>query len=301
MSTKKIRSGSNHILLWFILFTVIAALLYVRFFAPSDGTERIDPDGRLLIHFIDVGQGDCTLITAPTGESILIDAGPGDFKYSVRRYLDVQHIRHLDYVVFTHPHEDHIGGGAVVVMNYKIDSILMPDITSNAATFRNLLEAIEEKDVPVTVPKPGDRYTLGEATITVLSPLREQYDSVNDTSIVLQIEYGKTAFMLTGDAGESAEADILRTYDADEYLKSDVLKTGHHGSSSSTSTAWLEAVSPSIAVISCGKDNAFGHPHGETLARLERAGVTVYRTDLDGTVVLCSDGQTVSVIRPSAK
>ena len=185
-----------------------------------------------------------------------------------------------------------------MIKNYRVDTVFMPDITSNASTFRNLLQAMEDKKLSVTVPEPGDRYALGDVMITVLNPLREEYDSVNDYSIVLRIEYGSTSIMMTGDAEQPAEEDMLRTFDAAEYLHCDVLKAGHHGSASSTSAAWLSAVSPKVAVISCGKDNAFGHPHGEILARLEAAGVTVYRTDLLGNVVLCSDGRTVSLIRP---
>lgn len=256
--------------------------------------ERIKETGSLLrVHFLDVGQGDCALITFDE-EAMLIDAGPASAGDTVLRYLEDQGIKHLKYVVATHPHEDHIGSMDRVLSTFQVDTLIMPKMTADTRTFEAMLTVINEKSIKVTAPAAGAQYKLGDAAITLLGPVREDYEDLNNCSVVLKLEYGKSAFLFTGDAEAEAEADLLAS-GAD--VSAQVLKVGHHGSSTSTSDAFLKAVSPSYAVLSVGAGNSYGHPDSKTLQKLKAAGCTVLRTDLEKTVVLESDGSGVSYVQ----
>ncbi len=253
-------------------------------------------DGELEVHVIDIGQGDSILVRW-NGGNMLIDAGPNSGEDALRAHLDACGVKKLDYLVCTHPHEDHIGGADMVVKNYEIGKILMPVTSVSTATVNRLLDAIEEKDVPVEAPAPGDVYTLGDVSFEILGPDPSVEDDANNSSIVLRLRFGDTYFMFTGDAEKESEAKILESFPESD-LKSDFLKVGHHGSSTSTSEAFLAAVSPEYAAISCEKGNSYGHPHRETIAVLKKYGITgdrLLRTDISGTIVVVSDGQTLSV------
>ena len=191
--------------------------------------------------------------------------------------------------VATHPHSDHMGGMAKVIAAIPIGTFLAPDVVHTTNAFERMLDALEDKGLALTVAQAGDAYTLGGADFTVLAPSNPREDDLNNASVVLRMDFGGTRFLFTGDAEKASEAEML----AAGGLSCDVLKVGHHGSATSTHEAFLQAVSPSVAVISCGAGNSYGHPHAETMQRLEAIGARVLRTDERGAVVLITDGERV--------
>ena len=235
------------------------------------------PEGELAVHFIDVGQGDAALLVTSQG-TVMIDAGPRSAKDATLRYVR-EHTERIDLMILTHPHEDHIGGAADILRDIPTEKVLMPDITSDSETFEGLLDAIEDSGAQTALAAAGDVYELGDMRVTVLAPLGTDYENMNDYSIVCRVDYGERSVMFTGDAEKCSEEEILDAYDASA-LRCDVLKAGHHGSSTSSSEEFLEALEPRIAVISAGRDNSYGHPHAETLQALGHAGTEkIYRTD----------------------
>ena len=247
----------------------------------------------LKVHFIDVGQGDSILIQCPNGSDILVDAGVSAEGPTVVDYLKDQGVSTLYAIVETHPHEDHIGGLSDVINSFTIKNVYTTKAASTTKTYTNLQNLIEEKNLPVTnvtygVTIPAD----SSVSMTFLSPIRTSYSDLNDWSGVLKVQYGDVSFLLMGDASTSVEGDLLSK--CKDKLPSTVLKVGHHGSSTSTSSSFLDAVKPQYAVIEVGKDNPYGHPTSETLNRLSDANVKVFRTDLDGTIVFTTDGKTIS-------
>ena len=246
----------------------------------------------LEVIFLDVGQGDSILLK--TGDhNMLIDAGDIGKDSIILNYLAKYNVTSLDYIVATHPHADHIGSMPSVIRKMdNVGTIIMPDKTHTTKAFENLLNAIEDNDIAITIPKAGDNFTLGNASVQILAPNSGGYSDINDYSIVLRVEFGETAFLFTGDAGSTSEAQQMSN---GLTLESDVLKVGHHGSRTSSSQRYLDAVSPNYAVISSGAGNTYGHPHSELLSRLNAMGVTIYRTDLNGTIVFTSDGKEIFV------
>ena len=226
---------------------------------------------------------------------MIIDAGPADAKNDLRNYIQKLGITEFEYAVFTHPHEDHIGGADMVVNEFNVKNIIMPNATSTSATFERLLTAIEEKDTNVTEAVSGNKYYIGDANFTILAPNNDSYNSLNDYSVVIRFVYGNTSFMFTGDAESLSESEILDIYPTSS-LKCDVLSAGHHGSSTSNSEDFVYAVNPETVLISCGEGNSYGHPHREALTLFEKIGAKVYRTDIEGSIVIKSDGNTISVI-----
>lgn len=253
-------------------------------------------DGYLRVHFIDVGQGDSILIQA--GErAMLVDAGTNESGSIVTEYLSSLNITKLDYLIGTHPHEDHIGGLDDVIRSFEIGTVIMPDVSHTTQTYEDVLDALLEKNLTVTVPHPGDSYSIGDAAFTILSPSADiageaaETGDLNNLSVGIRLVYGSNAFVLCGDAESDSEREMV---ESGLSLKADVLKAGHHGSSTSTSDAFLAAVDPDYAIISCGRDNSYGHPHQETMDKLKAAGVSVLRTDEQGTIVAVSDGRTIT-------
>lgn len=246
------------------------------------------------VHFIDVGQGDCTLIKSG-GRSMLIDSGESGNDKTVLDYLEKEKITKLDYVVITHMHTDHMGSMAKILQGVEVDNIIMSELneknTPTGKAYENLLNVVSQSGARVLRAKAGDTYTLADAVVEILGPVKA-YTELNNTSVVMRVVYKSTSFLFTGDAEKQAEDDIISS---GANVNSDVLKVGHHGSDTSTSKDFLTAVSPGLAVISCGKDNSYGHPNEETIRLLNEYGVNIKRTDENGNIVVISNGENISV------
>ncbi len=284
-----------------LFFLIVAVLFFTAGCASLNATDEhkgaLQPTtpetGVLKVHFIDVGQADCILAQLPGGQNMLVDAGNNDDGNTVVNYLQSAGVKKIDYLVGTHPHEDHIGGLDTVINNFDIGKVYMPRVTQNTKTYRDVLEALKNKGLKITPAKAGvEILHEGGVTATILSPRSPSYDELNDYSAVIKLTFDRASFLLTGDAGKIPEKEMLA---AGMDLKADVLKIGHHGSRTSTTPAFLKAVNPKYAVICVGKGNDYGHPHRETLQRLKQAGVKVYRTDLNGTVVFNTDGKEINI------
>ena len=243
----------------------------------------------LSVHYIDVGQADCALLEC-AGQYMIIDGGNVDDSDLVVTYLQDQGVEQLHTVVCTHAHEDHVGGLAAVLAVYPTEQILSPTRTYSSACFDDFLYYADQQDIAITIPDPGDSFYLGNAEVTVLGPVKS-YADPNNTSIVVKVEFGDTSFLFTGDMEKDAETDML-DYGMD--VSADVLKVGHHGSSTSTGYRFLYEVDPEYAVISVGTDNTYGHPHRETVAILADAGVPMLRTDELGTILAVTDGSEIT-------
>ncbi len=243
----------------------------------------------LEVHFLDVGQGDATLLVCD-GHAMLIDAGENSRGMEVQDYLLDRGIEKLDYVVGTHPDADHIGGLDVILRKFDCSIVMFPEAESDTTAYRNMMDAVSYKGYSIVHPEVGEVYPLGSAEITVLTSKEQIHEESNDYSIGLKVTFGENVFLFIGDAQEAAQQEMLAT---GLELQADVLKAGHHGSSDSANAAFLEAVSPDYAVISCGVENDYGHPHEKTLRLFKEAGVKVFRTDEQGSVVAMSDGEEI--------
>lgn len=251
--------------------------------------NSVQTGGSLEIHFLDVGQGDAVLLVSD-GHAMLVDAGEEDKGTAVFLYLKKQGIKKLDYVIGTHPHSDHIGGMDVVLTKYKCNTLIMPDDESDSKAYREIREVMKYKRLPNSVPVPGQTYPLGSASVTVIAP-QKSYEDANNSSVGILITHGENRFLLTGDAEAEAEADILA---GGMDISADVYKAGHHGSATSSTEDFVNRINPRYAVISCGEDNAYGHPHGEVLNRFRQKGIQVFRTDEQGSIVAYSDGKEIT-------
>lgn len=252
-------------------------------------------DTNLRVHFIDVGQGDSILVQFPDGKNMLVDAGKNGSANAIVNYLKKAGVNRIDYLVGTHPHEDHVGSMDTVIKSFQIGEIFMPRATNNTKTFRDVLQAIKDKGLKVTTAKAGVNIIKADnLTADIIAPHKTEYESLNNHSAVIKITYGKISFLLTGDAEEQSEFEMLAS--SAVRPQADVLKVGHHGSKSSTSSGFLNAVNPKYAVISLGAGNDYGHPHKVTMDRLSKAGVQVLRTDEKGTIVFSTDGKEISYI-----
>ncbi|MBM7615784.1 ComEC/Rec2 family competence protein [Alkaliphilus hydrothermalis] len=247
----------------------------------------------LAIHVLDVGQGDSILIITPNNKSILIDGGDEDYGEYVVDYLKRQNIKRIDWLVGTHPHSDHIGGLGTVISHLEIGEFYMPSTPHTSIVFEDLLRNVAEKKLKITGGKAGDVIDISkDLSINLLGPLENYGDDLNNWSIVLQLKYKEKSFIFMGDAEEQVEEDLLDAYPSHQ-LKSHFIKIGHHGSTTSTSPKFLDALAPDVAIITVGKDNAYGHPHKSILQRIYSYQVKLYRTDLQGSVVFYSDGQKI--------
>lgn len=255
------------------------------------GSAKVSGGETLEVHFMDVGQGDATLIRQGS-HAMLIDAGNNDKGTAIQSYLQSQGIEQLDYVIGTHPDADHIGGLDVVLYKFSWEKVLMPDFEKDSRTYEDVIRVIQDQNKTITKPEVGSTYALGEAEFTIVSPREKSYGTnSNNYSVGLRLVFGNNSFLFTGDAEEEAEQDML---ESGQELSADVFKAGHHGSSTANTEEFLELVHPKAVVISCGENNSYGHPHAEVLNELRSRGTDIYRTDEQGTIVASSDGETIT-------
>ena len=253
--------------------------------------SEVPPEGELQIHVIDVGQADSTLIRTAHG-NILIDAGTNDSETDLKAHLYACKIQKIDYLILTHPHSDHIGGADMIIESFDVGTVLTTDTPSEEETYNQLVEALDSEGTNTAYPGVGDSYTMGDVTITALSPVSES-DDLNSMSLVVKLTFGDISMLFTGDSQEESEIGMLEHH-GPEMLDCDYLKVAHHGSASSSCETFLSAVTPEIASISCGKGNSYGHPRSEVLERLDKSGCkTVVRTDISGTQIIVTDGNSI--------
>lgn len=262
---------------------------------PADNDIVAAAESDFSVHFVDVGQGDCILIESGD-KNMLIDAGENGSEEAVLEYLEQQKIKEFDFVVATHPHSDHIGGLSEVISEYPVKNVIMPRLskenTPTTVTYEKMLKAVKESGARVLAAVPGNVYSLDEAEFQIIAPF-EQDENLNNMSVGIKLTYQGKSFLFTGDAEKAVEKQMMNSeYD----LSADVFKLAHHGSSTSNSKAFLQAAAPDYAVISCGEDNSYGHPHREIVDLLYDLDMYVYRTDRDGSVVFTVNNNELKVV-----
>jgi beta-lactamase superfamily II metal-dependent hydrolase len=258
-----------------------------------EGRSLPSPSSLLEVNFIDVGQADSIFIKFPEGKTMLIDAGNNDDGKTIINYLKRFGIKKLDAVVGTHPHEDHIGAMDDVINAFDIGKIYMPKVTTTTRTYKDVLTAIAKRNLKITTARGGMTIPLeNDVNVEIIAPNNNRYEDLNNYSVVLKVTYKDTSFLFAGDAEKQSEEEMLKQ---NYNLKAEVLKVGHHGSSSGTSEEFLSAVSPRYAIISVAKNNDYGHPHKETLRRLATHGVKVYTTADNGNILVKSDGKNINI------
>ena len=272
-----------------IIFAIIFSTLIFFTGCLSDVFGKSYPDTGLRVHYIDVGQADSILIQGPNNKNMLIDAGETKDN-AVLNYIDSLNINRLDVVIATHPHSDHISEMDDVIKKYDIGEFYMPKVSHSSKTFENMLDALSEKNISPIAAKAGMSFEFDGLNCEILAPVNGNYESLNNYSVVIRLTYGENKFLFAADAEELSEKEILNSA-AD--IHSDVLKVGHHGSSTSTSSEFLKAVNPTYAVISCGENNEYGHPHKEIIERLKN--INTYITKDLGTIVITSDSKNINV------
>ncbi len=276
----------NRIIISILLVACIVGLCL------GNTVASLDTPKNLLVHYLDVGQADSILIQLPDSKVALIDAGNKDDSAKIIKYLKDLKINKIDYLIGTHPHEDHIGGMADIVKAFQVDKIYMPKVTTTTATYKYLITTIKNKKLTIIEAKAGvDIVANNLFKFTVLAPTLTKYEDMNNYSIVAKLVYNKNSFLFTGDAEKISEDLIIK---AKYNLKADVLKVGHHGSTSSTSTAFARAVSPKYSIISVGLYNVYNHPDNIIINRLKLYG-EVHRTDKEGTIIVMSDGSKITL------
>ena len=285
--------------------TVIIVFAFIGYYFEGNGEENLENNVETLslidenvsinnenlkIHYVDVGQGD-SIIIEQNGHYMLIDAGPNSCKENLLSYINSLNIKKFDYVIGTHAHEDHIGSMDAVINSYEVDKVLFSKHTTTTKTFENFANAVKNKGLKLYAPSVNEEFEFQDSKFIVLAPNSSYYSDLNNYSIVIKFIYKDTSYLFTGDAETLSEQEML---DKNLDVEADVLKVGHHGSKSSTSKKFLDAVNPKYAIISCGVDNDYGHPKSVIMNRLKKANVIVYRTDESSTIVLTSDGKNIT-------
>ena len=282
-----------------IIYTIIVIIGFITaiYYFLKDN-EEVKPTPEIIpsleVQFVDVGQADCTLIRHQD-HNILIDAGNNkDGKLLVKYFQDLG-ITKFDYVIGTHPHEDHIGGMKKVVESFDFGSIYMPKAETNTLTYENLLTAIQKKNKKIKTAKAKTRIVTSSDSylkVETLAPNSSSYTDLNDYSVVIKVTYGKVRMLYMGDAGKDSENEMLnKNYN----VSADVVKVGHHGSSSASTQKFINSVGAQYAIMSVGSDNDYGHPNSQTIDRWERSGAQVIRTDIYGDIVLTTNGDTFDI------
>lgn len=288
------------IMMLILIFSLVSCEALLALFEPPDETYEI-PEGSCEFHMIDVGQGDAILIRVD-GKNILIDTSESGEREKLVAYLEKYNVTEIEYFVATHPDSDHIGSADYVINNYTINNVILSPKEHTSKTYERMISAIEAKvesgeikDVINPQDMLGESIMVGDLELKMLGPIGEYSKSDNNNpSVVIMARWGNTKVLLTGDAETKAEERLIEEYGND--LKCDVLKVGHHGSHSSTwESGLLDYAQPTYATISCGEGNSYGHPHTETMEALEEYNVTVYRTDTDGSIVITTDGEEITI------
>lgn len=256
----------------------------------SESSQIVPDDGNLEVHFIDVGQGSATLIESD-GHYMLIDGGDSKYAARVVSYLQDEDVSKLDYIIATHYDADHLNGVVDTLESYDTDVVIAPDYTAESKVYKSFVNLIDEKNINITYPKSGEEYKIGDAEFTILAPNDTHYDDANDYSVAIKLVNGNNTFIMTGDAEIESEYEMLET---GIDLSCDVYLAGHHGSKYSSSQAFMQAMHPDSVVISAGKNNKYGHPSEDALARFNAMGCDIYRTDELGDIVAISDGKNIT-------
>ena len=283
-----------------LLIVIIGTYIYKEnYYKPSNNknniniqnkekTKEISSEINFKISYIDVGEAESILIQSD-GENALIDAGNTIDGNKLVKYFKSLGITNFKYLFGTHAHEDHIGGLANIIYNFNIDEIYMPKTRSKYKSYNNVLKALNKKNKELLTPEIDQRLFLGESIIDILY-VGDFPENINNTSIILKLTYKNTSYLFTGDTTKDIELEIVN-----KDIKSNVLKVAHHGSNDATSAQFLSKVHPEYAIISCGKNNDYHHPHHITLDKLEKIGAKLYRTDIDGTIIVKSDGNFINI------
>lgn len=279
--TKKIK---KFILLFLLTVAAVSVILYAA--RPIPEKQATYDSKKITAHFLDVGQADSTFIELPNGETMLIDAGNLKNGEQIIEYIKELDYTKIDYLVATHPHADHIGGMPTIINNLEIGTLYMTDKEANSRIFEKLLDTVEEHNTNTCLAEKGmDILNKNKLKISVISPERDEYNDLNNSSLVVKIAYESTEFLFTGDINKVVENKLAKTD-----IEADILKVSHHGSNTASSDKFISAVSPKTAVISCGENNSYKHPSPVVLDILENKGIKLYRTDTDGTIIISADG-----------
>ena len=304
---KKPRIQKQTVILAIVLLLLATAILYFEVYKPAmkeyqnrtpspAPTATIMPQGavtagKYTIEFIDVGQADCILVSNGP-DTMLIDAGNNEDGAKLVDYLATTGIEDIDYLIGTHPHEDHIGGLDDIIEHYDIGKLILPEKTANTKTYKDVIHAAEEKNLAVTNPQAGQTWNVGEAECQVLSCQAEDVNDMNQWSVVIRMTIGNISFLFTGDQEKENEETILETgYE----VTSTFYKAAHHGSRTSNSKEFLNEVDPEYIIIPVGEDNSYGHPHKEAMSTFADTEAEIYRTDQHGTVIIITDGMNYSI------
>lgn len=307
---KKKQTFLKNVALWLALAVLLAASLTLTGCsggkkASSQGTsEQSSSQGQTQesqapadarsadtqVHFIDVGQG-LSVLAESDGHFLLFDGGDRKASSLVVSYLKDQGVETLDYVIASHYDADHLNGVVGALNVFQVSQVLAPDYEADTKVFQSFQSAIEKKNIPLSHPAPGDSFTFGNASFTVLAPQDKSYQNANDYSVAIRLTAGNVSFLITGDAEAESEAEMVKSGLS---LESTVYVAGHHGSASSSSWDFLQKAVPEYAVISCGAGNSYGHPHVETMEKLESMEIPVFRTDKQGTVTASTDGTSLT-------
>lgn len=288
---------------WVSSLLVFIIIIAISIFAPWEDayqkaglkTDSNIDNYPLSVHFIDVGQGDCIFIKIGDN-TMLIDSGEKNNDEKIIKYLRNNGVDRVDYIIATHPHSDHIGAMETIIESFEIKNVIMPRLLEqNMPTtkgYEKFLIAVKNSGANVIAATPFNEYEFGDANFAILSP-SNQSKNLNNMSVVIKLSFGDTSFLFTGDAESQVEQELISSgYD----IRSNVLKMGHHGSNTSNTERFLQAVNPSFSVISCGKDNSYGHPHEEVVELLNKYDINYKRTDKNGIIVVGSDGSNLTYI-----
>lgn len=278
------------------IYLFLILIFYILTGCNNVNYQKSIEDGNFRIYVFDVGQGESILMEY-NDDCILIDAGSNSNEKRVVQYLNKLNINKINYAIATHPDADHIGGMESVIKNIHVDNFIMTEDEKDTDTYRDVLDVLESENINIIVPKENMNISLRDVDIDVIIP-NDKYDGYNNNSIVVKATYGEFKILFTGDMEKEEEEDLILQR---IYLKSDILKVGHHGSKTSTSDEFLRIVDPDYAIISVGEDNKYGHPHKEVIKKLEDNNIEIYRTDKDGTIFIETDGSNINIFTDDKK